>query len=179
MISKSIKQLAALIFLCAQSTWALDGVSMTGGSSLNADSSNADFFQVAVRDSFNGRWLESSTGALTTYWEASLSRWNPDSRENWVGALGLAARYEFNAEGAGAPYVEYGLGGAYLSDLDVAQNRRLGSNFQFAHRFEVGYRFGSARENELGVGYWHYSNAGIKHPNPGMDFVSVRYTRRF
>lgn len=175
MISKSTKRLAALIFLCAQPSWALDGVSIVGGTNRNADGLKADFFQVAVREGFNGRWLESSTGALTTYWEASLSRWNPDGRENWVGALGVAARYEFS----GAPYVEYGLGGAYLSDLHVAKNRRVGSNFQFANRFEVGYRFGRARENELGLAYWHYSNAGIKNPNPGMDFVSVRYTRRF
>lgn len=31
----------------------------------------------------------------------------------------------------------------------------------------------------LGVRYQHISNAGIKKPNPGMDFVLLYYTHRF
>mgnify|MGYP000866650958 CR=1 FL=1 len=168
-----------LVFCGAPAAWALDGVSVTGGVNVNASPAKADFFQVAVRDKIDVRWLESDVGALRPYWEVSLSHWNVEHRKNWVAAAGVAARYEFTAGDAGAPYLEYALGGALLSNLDVAENRRVGSSFQFAHRFEIGYRFGHAQENEVGVGYWHYSNGGIRKPNPGMDFVSMRYTRRF
>ncbi|MGB0924833.1 MAG: acyloxyacyl hydrolase, partial [Pseudoalteromonas shioyasakiensis] len=27
--------------------------------------------------------------------------------------------------------------------------------------------------------YLHYSNAGFKSPNPGLDFISLSYARRF
>ena len=31
----------------------------------------------------------------------------------------------------------------------------------------------------LGLRYDHYSNAGIRKPNPGVELASIRYTHRF
>lgn len=175
--SKISLLLAALLLHTA--CWALDGVSIAGGSNLDIHNKGFDFLQISIRDSFDGRWFENRTGSMVAYWDASITRWNPQSHENWVGALGVAARYEFRKSGTWAPYVEYGLGGALVSNLKIADHRRFSTHFQFANRLEIGNRFGSAQEHEVGLAFWHYSNAYIKKPNPGVDFISLRYTRRF
>ncbi|MBS1154722.1 MAG: hypothetical protein H6R07_646 [Proteobacteria bacterium] len=177
-IASTIRPLVAALLL-HPACWALDGVSIAGGSNLDTSDKDFDFLQISIRDSFNGRWFESSTGSVVTNWEASVTRWNPQSRENWVGALGVAVRYEFSKTSVWAPYIEYGLGGALVSNLKISDNRRFSTHFQFANRLEIGNRFGPDLENELGLVFWHYSNAYIKEPNPGVDFISLRYTRRF
>lgn len=177
--TSAIKLVISLLLLLPTPTWALDGVSIAGGSNLDAHTKNIDFLQISVRDSFDGRWFESDAGSVRTSWDASITRWNPQSHENWVGAVGVAARYQFSSHGTWAPYLEYGLGGALISNLRVTDNRRFSTHFQFSNRLEMGIRYGQDMENELGLALWHYSNAFIKEPNPGVDYISLRYTRRF
>ncbi len=43
----------------------------------------------------------------------------------------------------------------------------------------VGYAFGAARNDEIALRAEHFSNAGIKHPNPGQNFLELRYTHYF
>nr|WP_308645911.1 acyloxyacyl hydrolase [Ottowia beijingensis] len=43
----------------------------------------------------------------------------------------------------------------------------------------AGRAVGRDARSTLGVRYQHISNAGIKKPNPGMDFVLLYYTHRF
>jgi hypothetical protein len=43
---------------------------------------------------------------------------------------------------------------------------RLGGNFQFTQEIEIGH-------NYVGLGYKHISNAGIKKPNLGRDFLQM------
>ena len=174
------KQLVMLVLCCAaNSAWALDGISISGGANLNTSSTELDFFELSTRDSFDAHWFDTSTGALSAYWDAGIARWSLQGHENWVGRLGLAARYEFKSESTWAPYIEYGVGGAYVPHMQVTNTRYFSTHFQFANRVEIGYRFGSQHENELGLQFLHYSNANIKKPNPGADFINLRYTRRF
>ena len=42
-----------------------------------------------------------------------------------------------------------------------------------------GRNFGARQEHELVLRVEHFSNAGIKHPNPGENFAQLRYTYRF
>ncbi len=173
------KGLAVLSLLCLQApAWALDGVSISGGANLDVHTPKADFVHASIRDSFNGRWLKNETGVLVAHWEAGIGHWNPQGHGNWAGNALVAARYEFNSNKTWGPYVEYGWGGAYVSRLQASDHRTLSTHFQFINRLEVGLRFGEKQENELGLAYWHYSNGGIKKPNPGVDFLSLRYTHR-
>jgi lipid A 3-O-deacylase len=43
----------------------------------------------------------------------------------------------------------------------------------------MGRSFGGHGKNEISLRLQHFSNGGIKKPNPGENFVRVRYTRRF
>jgi hypothetical protein len=36
----------------------------------------------------------------------------------------------------------------------------------------------TVRQRELVLRVEHFSNAGIKHPNPGENYVQLRYTHR-
>jgi hypothetical protein len=42
----------------------------------------------------------------------------------------------------------------------------------------VGRMFGAERQHELVLRLEHFSNAGIDHPNPGENFVQLRYAHR-
>ena len=51
--------------------------------------------------------------------------------------------------------------------------------FMWAGYFAVRHVLGQRGEHDLGLRIEHFSNAGIRDPNPGMDFASLRYTHRF
>ncbi|WP_240621911.1 acyloxyacyl hydrolase [Alteromonas alba] len=40
-------------------------------------------------------------------------------------------------------------------------------------------QFGNNNEHHVAVRYFHYSNAGFKKPNPGLDFIALSYQREF
>ena len=50
---------------------------------------------------------------------------------------------------------------------------------QFQSHLAVGHVLGERGEHDLGLRIEHFSNAGIREPNPGMNFGSLRYTYRF
>ena len=64
----------------------------------------------------------------------------------------------------------FGLGGAYKSEMDYINGSRL----NFAE--QAGWRF---TRSEVGPGFEivvrHMSNAGLKKPNKGQDFVTLAY----
>ena len=57
--------------------------------------------------------------------------------------------------------------------------KRFSTAFNFHDMLGVGYSFGADRAEEVGVRFVHYSNAGIREPNPGINFLQLRYGRRF
>nr|WP_311732042.1 acyloxyacyl hydrolase [Variovorax paradoxus] len=53
------------------------------------------------------------------------------------------------------------------------------TRFQFTEQLGIGRNFGAQGEHELSLRLRHFSNAGIRKPNPGENFVRVRYLYRF
>ena len=58
-------------------------------------------------------------------------------------------------------------------------SREFSTNFNFGDHVGVGRRFGDHGEHELSLRVQHFSNAGIKDPNPGQNFLQVRYAHWF
>ncbi len=54
------------------------------------------------------------------------------------------------------------------------EDNNLGSSFQFEDRIGFGLRF--AGGHEVGIRATHYSNAGIKSPNDGIESYALHYT---
>ncbi len=61
----------------------------------------------------------------------------------------------------------------------VARRAAIRHHLQLGDHLAAGWQFGPRRDHELTLRIQHFSNAGIRHPNPGENFVQLRYARRF
>ena len=154
-------------------THALDGITVQIGES----SESTTTYRVGAQLEF-GRTLWQSAGGgvqLDGYWDAGVTRWS--SLDATSLTLTPMFRLNFGASVAGVtPFLEAGIGAAYFTETDLG-DQDLGSKFQFEDRLGAGVRFASG--SEVGVRYYHYSNAGIKQPNDGIDMAALYYRQAF
>lgn len=132
--------------------------------------------------SFERQWLG---GQLTGHWDAYISQWRAhnasqvDARERWTQlALVPSLRLRFS-EGRSPWFIEGGIGVSVLDSHYITRDKTFSTRFNFADHLALGWSFGSQRQHELMLILRHVSNAGIKKPNPGEDFVQVRYSMAF
>lgn len=84
------------------------------------------------------------------------------------------------ATGAGrAEHFETGVGLTATSSRYRTRQKSFSTSFNFSTHLAVGRSFGAQREHGIALRLKHFSNAGIKHPNPGENFLQLRYARRF
>ncbi|MCJ8169634.1 acyloxyacyl hydrolase [Atopomonas sediminilitoris] len=125
---------------------------------------------------FATQWYQSDTGHLGGYWDLGYTYWDgDDASSNHTLSFSPVLLYEFAGESL-RPYVEAGIGVAAFADTRL-EEQKLGSSFQFEDRLGVGLRFGEG--HDVGLRIYHYSNAGIKDPNDGVEHYSLRYRLSF
>jgi lipid A 3-O-deacylase len=126
------------------------------------------------RVSYSGEW--------TAYTELFVSHWEAKSqgRHHGYTQVGLSpvVRYRFD-HGRSDWFAEGGIGLSYIDGLYQRDTKRFSTRFNFHDTIGVGRSFGAHREHELSLRLAHVSNAGIKEPNPGENFVQLRYARQF
>lgn len=126
-----------------------------------------------------GRPLWQSDGGavlLDGFWDAGLTYW--DGVDAFSASLSPVLRLNFpRAMNQVTPFVEAGIGVALFSKTDLADGANIGSAFQFEDRIGLGLRLASG--SEVGLRYYHYSNAGIKKPNNGIDKGALYYRFAF
>ena len=133
-------------------------------------------YRLGAQFDFGTSWFQTSVGRLTGYWDAGYTYWEgDDSSSNHSVSLAPVFVYEFAGESV-KPYVEAGIGVAAFENSEVEGNR-LGSSFQFEDRIGAGLRF--AGGHEVGIRAIHYSNAGIKKPNDGIESYALHYRMAF
>ena len=123
-------------------------------------------------------------GRVTGYWEASVSEWSylaADRRRTaWLGQVGLIPVFRYRPAGGASPwFLEAGVGLTFTTSLYETDRKRFSTTFNFGDHLAAGRNFGQRREHELSLRLQHFSNGGIKHPNPGEDFIQLRYAYRF
>ncbi|MFA5677404.1 MAG: acyloxyacyl hydrolase [Pseudomonas sp.] len=165
---------AALILCCTMpAAHALDGITVQIGES----SENTTTYRIGAQFEF-GRTLWQSDGGgaqLDGYWDAGVTRWS--SLDATSLTLTPMFRLSFGASDGGVtPFVEAGIGASYFTETDLG-DQDLGGKFQFEDRIGAGLRFNTG--SEVGVRYYHYSNAGIKQPNDGIDMGALYYRMSF
>lgn len=119
------------------------------------------------------RWWEGDRGYLTGYWDSAYTYWE-GSQASGAHSLSFSPVlvYQFPAQRL-QPFIEFGIGVALFSQTDVGK-RDMSSAFQFEDRLGAGVVLpGGSR---LGLRAMHYSNAGIKKPNNGIESYSLFYT---
>lgn len=130
------------------------------------------------------RYVQSPGSGTSSYWDLYIGQWRGpqangvDRSYTQIGALAMW-RWRFS-EGQSKWFAEAGIGLSYLDDTySKPGGRTFGSRLNFTERLGLGRSFGPRDAHELSVSYQHHSNAGIKKPNPGEDFIQVRYAYKF
>ena len=72
-------------------------------------------------------------------------------------------------------YVEAGIGISLVDETYFA-GKNISTHYQFEDRIGLVADFG---ETNVALRIIHYSNAGFKHPNPGLNFLTLSVAKRF
>ncbi len=122
------------------------------------------------------------TGLLTGQTEFSLGHWRTDlhARTRSVAQIGVtpSLRFYFAGQRSGW-FVEGGIGINYLTPNYQRGDKRFSTRWNFGDHLALGRRFGDAAQHEIALRLQHYSNAGVKKPNPGENFLQLRYAWYF
>ncbi len=111
------------------------------------------------------------TGVLgVSYWHATHGR-QPAS----VWQLSAIPMLRWWPRGQGF-YAEGGIGPTLFSHTHFA-DENISTALQFGTLLGVGYQFTPAVR--VGLGVSHFSNAGIKKPNPGFTMLQLSYSYRY
>lgn len=140
-------------------------IGMTGQGGLTA--------RLGVGVQWDRAWFHSDVGQLTGYWDAGYTYWEAGDASGGAHSLSFAPVfvYEFG-DGNIKPFVEAGIGVAVFSGT-AAGDQDFGSAFNFEDRLGAGLKLGSSQR--VGVRVTHYSNAGIKQPNDGIESYALFY----
>jgi lipid A 3-O-deacylase len=129
-------------------------------------------------------WRRSLGGAeVSGLTELYASQWSAHAfgggRQSYT-QLGLLPvfRLRFDA-GRSDWFVEGGIGVTWMDKVYCTPEKCFSTSGQFHDMLGVGKSFGADRSRELSLRLVHYSNAGIKHPNPGIEFLQLRYGWKF
>ena len=111
--------------------------------------------------------------------EAAIGRWHTEGSEDgsaWPTQISATPTVRVHPAGASSWFAEIGLGANYIVPLFKTGFKRFSTEFNFGDHFAIGRTLG---RSELSLRVEHFSNAGISHPNPGENFVQLRYSYRF
>ncbi|MDR0274189.1 MAG: acyloxyacyl hydrolase [Burkholderiaceae bacterium] len=113
--------------------------------------------------------------------EVVLGQWHVPQARN-IAELGYSPVLRLERLGASGSlfFFEGSIGARLLSHTWIAPNKTLSTAFQFADMLGVGMQWGQgAGEQTVGLRYQHQSNADIKKPNPGINFMMLYYRYAF
>jgi len=163
---------------CAQQVLAPSSAFVQAGSGNDTRS-----LAVGLAWDWDRRWAL-GPGQLGGYVELALSQWRYDSAigagKDQLTQMALTPVFRWRLDGGASPwFLEAGVGLSLTSVLYQTQAKRFSTRFNFGTHLGVGRNFGPHGEHELSLRLEHFSNAGIRHPNPGENFVQLRYAYRF
>lgn len=123
-------------------------------------------------------------GQVSSYLDASIALWDYDAKDHAgnsrLAQAALVPSLRYRPDDGRSPwFVDAGVGATLMSKVYATQDKQFSTAFNFATHLAVGRSFGERSQHELSVRVEHFSNAGIKHPNPGENFLQIRYAYRF
>ena len=128
-------------------------------------------------------WLLRESLVLRGRWEFAFGRWRADldkgDDQTWVTQLSAVPTLRLSRLSGRGWYAELGSGPSLVMPVFRSRDRKFSTEFNFQSHLAVGYVLGEYGQHDFGVRIEHFSNAGIRDPNPGMDFASLRYTYHY
>jgi len=159
-----IRKIAALAAACAFAlpAGAVDGMA----AELGRGEDETHLLRIAVTD----RWREAPRELgggwfFDGYWELSAGVW--DNRVESTADVGLTPVFRFVRSSF---YVE-GAVGFHLVQSQISASRIFSTAFQFGDHVGAGLR---SRHWDWSLRLQHLSNASIRRPNPGINFLLLR-----
>jgi len=132
-------------------------------------------YRIGIQKDFETIFYENESLLISGYHEASLNFWDGKNTDLWAVAYSPVFTLNFITMSEYTPYFDLGIGIAAVSKK-YTDYRNLSSHFQFEDRFG----FGIKRANlDFHVRYMHYSNAGLKKPNDGIDIFLAGFGYKF
>ncbi|HXD43301.1 MAG TPA: acyloxyacyl hydrolase [Ramlibacter sp.] len=114
--------------------------------------------------------------------EAFVSNWSgldTGGRRGFT-QVGLVPLVRLRFDSGRSPwFIEGGIGVSLMDRLYRTQTKEFSTKFNFVDVAGVGRSFGADGRRELSLRISHISNAGIKEPNPGENFLQLRYAVKF
>jgi len=112
--------------------------------------------------------------------EVAIGEWRvPDARN--ITEIGYSPVLRLERPNAyGTFFVEASIGARLLSHTWLSSTTTMSTAFQFADMAGIGMQWGKGSGAQtMGLRFQHQSNADIKKPNPGIDFVMLYYRYSF
>ncbi|MBU2425870.1 MAG: acyloxyacyl hydrolase [Gammaproteobacteria bacterium] len=118
------------------------------------------------------------SGSVSFEMSANFWRFGPenDTDQNLVLAVSPVLTFPLGKVFENELLAEFGIGVSLLDDTRFA-GKNVSTHYQFEDRLGLIYRLNN--QDSLSLRYLHYSNAGFKKPNPGLDFIALGYSRAF
>ena len=128
-------------------------------------------------------WSRTLWGAeLRGYWDVYASQWSADGQNGrfHTTLLGVTPSFRLIPDaGRSHWFLDAGIGATLASRRYVTLNEEFSTRFNFASHIGLGVALGAHCQHELQLRLEHVSNAGIKEPNPGENFLQLRYALHF
>lgn len=162
----------------------LPGISHAGNFGYSVDyihgEGDVDGIKLAAR--YNAGVFEAISEDLRLYWETSVNFWEYGEHDahdtNFVLAISPVLVTQIGHIKQSPVFLEAGIGVSFLDDTYFA-GKNVSTHYQFEDRLGLMMQFGKNNQHHVSVRYFHYSNAGLKKPNPGLDFIALSYQREF
>jgi hypothetical protein len=125
---------------------------------------------------------QAAGGEFSAITEAYVSFWRADAAvgRQSLTQIGLVPLVRWRPDQGRSPWFgEAGIGISTTNHLYDTPHKQFSTRFNFVDTIGVGRSFGAQGRHELGLRVVHMSNAGIKHPNPGENFLQLRYAVKF
>ncbi|MFN2646068.1 MAG: acyloxyacyl hydrolase [Burkholderiales bacterium] len=153
---------AAALFLAALAARAADGVSLD----LGKGDRGVSLVRVGLHWTYE--LAKFAPHDVHPYIELSVARWHTEKGPIYDTAITPVFRYARSLRSG--PYAEGAIGLHILSGGHLQENVTLSTRFQFGDHIGVGVRHG---HYDVGLRLQHLSNAGLRNPNPGVNFLQL------
>lgn len=161
---------ASFAVAMAPSAFALDSVSFEFGGG-----DNTQLVRIGLQSQWHQKWWQSNGTHVGGYWDMTFSQWRWTSAQGAIRTdqnlydVGITPVLRLQSDSQKGFYAEAGIGAHLLSsDYFVPSGQRFSTRFQFGDHFGLGYVMQNGVDLSLKI--QHFSNGGIKQPNPGVLF---------
>lgn len=129
---------------------------------------NTNLARVGLQWQGHRKVFEDSSWQIAHYIDLAFGGWNGEHGTVYDVAFTPVFRFQHASR---SPYVEAAIGFHVISDLEFKGNVDTSTRFQFGDHVGVGFVHG---RYDWSLRLQHLSNAGIDHPNPGINFLQLR-----